>query len=98
MLHKHTGDTKARACFRNFDGRNPGDGVGRYDRRGLDDQRVGRSGSDFSQLPLAFFDLKLGTLLSVSESVSGSLTWDFGADTGDTLLLALGKAGASQFF
>jgi hypothetical protein len=30
--------------------------------------------------------------------VTGSLTWDFGEDAGETLLLALAKTGASQIF
>ena len=51
----------------------------------------------FLSTPFDLFDPSLGTLTGVSESVSGSLTWDFG-DTGQTLLLVLAKTGASQFF
>lgn len=58
----------------------------------------GEADQNFLSSPFALFDPKLGTLLSVNESVSGSLTWDFGNDIGDTLLLASGKTGASQFF
>jgi hypothetical protein len=48
--------------------------------------------------PFDLFDPSLGTLTGVAESVTGSLTWDFGEDAGETLLLALAKTGASQIF
>ena len=57
----------------------------------------GDADQHFLSSPFDLFDPSLGTLMGVSESVSGSLTWDFG-DTGQTLLLVLAKTGASQFF
>jgi hypothetical protein len=57
----------------------------------------GDADQHFLSSPFDLFDPSLGTLTGVSESVSGSLTWDFG-DTGQTLLLVLAKTGASQFF
>jgi hypothetical protein len=51
----------------------------------------------FLSTPFVLFDPKLGTLLSVSESVTGPLTWSPGA-SGQELLLVLGKTGTSQFF
>jgi hypothetical protein len=58
----------------------------------------GDADQNFLSSPFALFDPKLGALLSVSESVTGPLTWNFGDSLGDTLLLAMGKTGASQFF
>jgi hypothetical protein len=57
----------------------------------------GEPDQHFLSTPFDLFDPSLGTLLGVSESVSGSLTWDPG-DGGEQLLLALAKTGASQFF
>jgi hypothetical protein len=57
----------------------------------------GDADQHFLSTPFDLFDASMGTLTSVSESVSGSLTWDPG-DPGEQLLLALAKTGASQFF
>jgi hypothetical protein len=51
----------------------------------------------FLSTPFDFFHPSLGTLTSVNESVSGSLTWSPGASD-QQLLLALGLTGATQFF
>jgi hypothetical protein len=51
----------------------------------------------FLSTPFDLFHPSLGTLASVNESVSGSLTWSPGA-SGQELLLALGLTGATQFF
>jgi hypothetical protein len=57
----------------------------------------GETDQHFLSSPFALFDPKLGTLLQVGESVTGPLTWSPG-DSGERLLLVLGKTGASQFF
>lgn len=57
----------------------------------------GGTDTHFLSSPFARFDPKLGTLLGVSESVSGPLTWSPG-DLGETLLLVLQRqARASSF-
>jgi hypothetical protein len=67
----------------------------------VEDFTIGVSGDadqNVLSTPFDLFDPSLGTLTGVAESVTGSLTWDFGEDIGQTLLLALQKTGASQFF
>jgi hypothetical protein len=57
----------------------------------------GDADTNYLSTPFDLFDPSFGTLTGVAESVTGSLTWNFGDDTGETLLLALAKTGASQF-
>jgi hypothetical protein len=51
----------------------------------------GDADQHFMNSPFDLFDPSLGTLTGVAESATGSLTWDFGEDAGETLLLALAK-------
>ena len=57
----------------------------------------GAPDQNFLSTPFDLFHPSLGTLTSVGESVSGSLTWTPGASDQE-LLLVLGKTGTSQFF
>ena len=102
LCHFNIGGNNAHARSRNYDGWNPTTALAPASAASfVEDFTISVSGEadqNFLSSPFALFDPKLGTLLSVNESVSGSLTWEFGNDTGDTLLLASGKTGASQFF
>ena len=57
----------------------------------------GDADQHFLSSPFDLFDPSLGTLTGVSESVSGSLTWDFG-DTGQTHLALCWRRRARASF
>jgi hypothetical protein len=57
----------------------------------------GDADQHFMNSPFDLFDPSLGTLTGVAESVTGWLTWDFGEDTRDTLLLAPAKMARARF-
>jgi hypothetical protein len=56
----------------------------------------GEPDQHFLSTPFDLFDRSLGTLLGVSESVSGSLTWDPG-DGGEQLFLRWRKRARASF-
>jgi hypothetical protein len=51
---------------------------------------LGEADQHFLSTPVDLFDPSMGTLLGVSESVSGSLTWD-PSEPGEQLFLVLAK-------